>query len=35
MTRIMIAHRQETIEKAEKVFFLDNGHLLSIDSENI
>jgi ATP-binding cassette subfamily B protein RaxB len=34
MTLIMIAHRQETIEKAAKVFFLENGDLLPIDSEN-
>jgi len=32
MTRIMIAHRQETIQKAEKVYRLNNGVLqLSID----
>ena len=27
MTRIMIAHRQETIEKAEKVYLLKDGQL--------
>jgi len=31
MTRIMIAHRQETISKAEQVYVLDNGELINID----
>ncbi|MGB0935884.1 MAG: peptidase domain-containing ABC transporter [Colwellia sp.] len=31
ITRIMIAHRQETIEKAEQVFLLEKGKLLNIN----
>jgi ATP-binding cassette, subfamily B, bacterial CvaB/MchF/RaxB len=30
MTRIMIAHRQETINMAEKVYHLDNGELVNL-----
>lgn len=31
MTRIMIAHRQETISMAEKVYHLDNGSLVDLN----
>lgn len=30
MTRIMIAHRQETINMAEQVYHLDNGTLVNL-----
>lgn len=33
MTRVMIAHRQETIEKAEKIFELVNGNLININEK--
>ena len=33
MTRIMIAHRQETINKAEKVYVLAQGELLAIEEK--
>jgi len=35
MTRIMIAHRQETINKAENVYVLQQEQLLSIDDVNM
>lgn len=34
MTRIMIAHRKETIEKAEKIFELVNGNLINVNEKN-
>lgn len=33
MTRVMIAHRQETINKAEKVFRLEDGKILELTEE--
>ena len=33
MTRVMIAHRKETIEKAEKIFELVNGNLININEK--
>jgi len=33
MTRIMIAHRKETIEKAERIFELANGNLTNINDK--
>lgn len=33
MTRVMIAHRQETIEKAEKIFELVNGNLINVNEK--
>ncbi len=34
MTRIMIAHRQETINMADKVFELQGGALISAEIES-
>lgn len=34
MTRVMIAHRKETIEKAEKIFELNNGNLSNINKKH-
>ncbi|MGB0897810.1 MAG: hypothetical protein ACPGSN_01070, partial [Psychrobium sp.] len=34
MTRVMIAHRKETIEKAEKIFELANGNLINVNEKN-
>ncbi len=33
MTRIMIAHRQETVNKAEQVYHLENGVLINLSRE--
>ena len=36
ITRIMIAHRQETINKAEQVYYLEHGQLSLVEPlENV
>ncbi|MGL1955862.1 MAG: peptidase domain-containing ABC transporter [Colwellia sp.] len=35
ITRIMIAHRQETIEKAQKVYTLEQGKLVQVNNDDL